>query len=544
MRRPLLPTVVAALCLLATPAAAVPLGDSDMSLVYRVQHSRMSPLSLNDLTAQDVAFFDQRLRMDAITGLSATGKGGPVRIILQADILDGVLFGDNGSFVGTPRRNRGSFIAARSPNLARTRIGLIDPNGSTLDRDNYGLVLEEAEPIRFNHIYGEASLPFGLLRAGRQPLSGGRSTLVHSGEALNRWGVSKAHDSADGITFATKLSAIADAIAGRPIDKRKDGGLFLGMLFGQVVEQTPQDNSDLFQLASTLFYQEHNRVVLGRKLERLWLSFVHSYRFDEVFDTDVHSLNAGVEFQGRYIRFVFHHTRMFGQSREVAEALALLGRAGDPDATQKLNSFGGLGEIALRLGSVELSFELFYASGDDDPGVDSPITQLTQAEDNNVGLHLFENVLAYQTARSAALGVEALKPLGASTYPVNAISTRGAIQNTIAYFPQVLVTATSWLSLRAGVLFAFTHKPSVDQIGTTLNSDGATNEDDLVNFAGGEPGDYWGTEYDLGLTLSPVDGFSLDLEAAYLQPGNALEDEHGDAVDSTFTGVRLTYRTQ
>ena len=58
---------------------------------------------------------------------------------------------------------------------------------------------------------------------------------------------------------------------------------------------------------------------------------------------------------------------------------------------------------------------------------------------------------------------------------------------------------------------------------------------------GGKPGDYWGTELDFGATWKPSPGFFVDFECAYLFSGSALEDEHGDAVNSFYTNLRFTY---
>ena len=232
---------------------------------------------------------------------------------------------------------------------------------------------------------------------------------------------------------------------------------------------------------------------------------------------------------------------MIGTTREISEGLSLLGtRVGKP-GPQDLSAFGGWVELAYRLNPFEFVFEFFYASGDDTPGVRDPITQLTFAQDTNVGLHLFENVLHYQTARSAARGVASLHALNADTFPANEINTYGGLQNALVFFPQVVYTPIEWVDFRVGVLFAFTQVPAVDPIATILNSSGSSLDDDKVNFNGGKPGDYWGTEIDLGVTIKPTEGLLIDFEGAYLFSGNAFWDEHEDAVDSVFGNIRMTY---
>ena len=106
---------------------------------------------------------------------------------------------------------------------------------------------------------------------------------------------------------------------------------------------------------------------------------------------------------------------------------------------------------------------------------------------------------------------------------------------------QIVFTPLDWVSLRAGVMIAFAQTKVVDPIGSILGSDGLELEDDMINFNGGPPGTYWGTELDAGITIEPVDGFLFDLETAYLWPGEALQDEHGHAVNSFFLTGRFTY---
>ena len=91
------------------------------------------------------------------------------------------------------------------------------------------------------------------------------------------------------------------------------------------------------------------------------------------------------------------------------------------------------------------------------------------------------------------------------------------------------------------VMFAFAETAVVDPIGTILASDGVEIEDDKVNFKGGRPAGYWGTELDLGATISAIDGFLFDVEAAHLWPGPALYNQDQVAVGSWYLGLRATF---
>lgn len=514
----------------------LPTLEHKLSLEYRTQFVGMRPLSLNDLTADKITYFDQRAR---ISSNFLIGKS--VNIKSTIDLLDGVLFGDNGKFTGSPKRNRGSVVGAKGPNLSRLGIGQLNPETNALDIDNYGYVLEDADPVIVRAMYGEAITQIGLFRAGRQPVTTGRNILVHDGSRINRWGISKAPDVVDGIAFGTKLSAIMDIISGTEIDASPNNGLFIAGLFGQIVENLPTVSDDLYQVAGTIFYKGQDVFLFGHEIPRFDSGIVATNRSQNAYQSEINNLTAYVIFETPSFLFSAFHTQMIGTTREISEGLSLLGtRVGKP-GPQDLAAFGGWVELAYRYKPVEFIFEILYASGDDTPGVQDPINQLTFAQDTNVGLHLFENVLSYQTARSAALGVASLQALDAPTFPANEVNTYGGLQNAIVFFPQIVYQPFPWLQGRIGAMFAFTQVPNVDPIATILRSSGSSIDDDKVNFNGGEPGDYWGTEIDLGITIEPVKGFLIDLEGAYLFSGNAFWDEHEDAVDSVFANARLTY---
>ncbi|MBI2372598.1 MAG: hypothetical protein HYV07_01235 [Deltaproteobacteria bacterium] len=507
-----------------------------VDLEYRAGFQSSTPLSLNDLTAENVRFFDQRLRLD-----SRAAFGAHVSFRVVADLLDGVLFGDNGSFQGEPLKSRGSFIGTKSPNLATLTVDRLDPDGSSLDRDNYGYTLAPAEPLVLRAAYGEARLPFGLVRAGRQPLTEGRGVFINDGMTPNRWGVSRSMDTLDAFVFGTKLSAIVDSVGGREVDRSEKRGVFLGVLYGLPVTGMASPADDLTQVATTIYYAHDSLEALGAKTKQLKAGIVGAYRFGEIFDTDLATITPFVEWTTDRFRLSAQHVQMLGGTREISESLRLLNEQAGPPEKQAFRGYGGFVELAWLLSNLELILEVDYAAGDDDPSNEASLDQLTFTADTNVGLHLFENVLAYASARSARMGVVNLAALDPPTVAVSEVDTRGGVTNAIVIFPQIVTRPLEALSLRAGVMFAFAERRTVDPVQSTLGKDGSTIEDDLVGFNGGAPGSYWGTEIDLGLTWTPLQGFDVDVEAAYLFPGDALNDENGDASSSAFVAGRLTY---
>jgi hypothetical protein len=173
--------------------------------------------------------------------------------------------------------------------------------------------------------------------------------------------------------------------------------------------------------------------------------------------------------------------------------------------------------------------------------VRTPLTQFVFAEDTNVGLLLFEHVLAFQSARASAAGVEVLRRLGAKSFPAEAVNTRGSFTNAIAIFPQVDLRPHDDVLVRLGALFAWAAEPVIDPVASLQARDGLTIDDDLVNFAGGKPGSYYGTELDARVQYRFLEHFALDLEGAVLFPGDALLDENGDGVRSGLVQGRTTF---
>jgi hypothetical protein len=185
--------------------------------------------------------------------------------------------------------------------------------------------------------------------------------------------------------------------------------------------------------------------------------------------------------------------------------------------------------------------ELDYASGDGNPEPGSRLSQFRFSEDTNVGLLLFDHILYFQSARAAAAGVEVVRALGAETFPPERVDTRGGFTSALAVFPQVDLHPHESLLFRLGALVAWSPAKVVDPVQSLQGKDGATIEDDLVNFAGGPARQFYGVELDGRFQWRLFDHFALDLEAAVLFPGEALQDENGDAVNSWLTQGRTTF---
>lgn len=514
----------------------------DLDAEYRVQTNFIDPLEINGLAAGRTLYTNQRFRMD--TGLRIPGTAA---IKAQFDFLDGVLFGDNGDFNHVPAPSSGLALTSRWPNSSAWDVGLL-PGQDPLSPDSYGLVLTDATPIRLNRLYGVVNLPFGLLQVGRQPATTGPGVNIHDGSRSNRWGVSNYATSADRFLFATKVSEVFRMV-GRgddySPDRSMDDGVFIGTAYDVVVEDDlALGGDDLHQLVGLIQVKVKEASHGGWNWAPFLLQVVLGARFGEEFETEVYALPITLKCGVGPVNFWGEFVAIFGSTREISEGMAALRESDEAKRVvhdQEIRMFGAKAVLDVEMGPVTGTLEFDYASGDADPRDETPLTTFNFARDSNVGLLLFEHILAFETARSAAVGIENLKSLGANSFPLTELTSDGRVHNTIAAFPQVLYKPVDDLGIRFGVLMAWADEPVTDTIMTILAEDGVKISDDAVNWHGGKPADYYGTELDLQIEWNYRDHFLWTVEGAVLFPGGALQDESGDAVNSFLVQNRFTF---
>lgn len=531
------------LALLLAPATAAADGfDLEADLEYRVDSTYIKPFELGGDAVKRAMWTDQRLRSDWRLRHEKS-----VELHVQADLLAGVLFGDTGTYGVEPSTNSGVSIATKQPNTTTWEVGLRD-GGDPLDPDSYVPVLRRADPVLVNHAYADAFLPVGLLRAGRQPLSYGANLSAHEGTRINRWGVSRFSDSVDRVMFATKLDELYLTLregAAHQMNPSPEEGLFLAVFHDWLNQRSIFSvGDDTRQVGAALQLRRPAIEISGTTIEDLFLSAVLIHLTDRGFGSTVWALPLKAEGRVGPLSLSTQLMVIHGRSREISEGFAALSKS---DArSQDIRAVGAQAIADVDVGPATVTLEVDYATGDDDPRPDDPITQFSFARDLNVGLLLFEQVLAFESARSAAVGIENLAGLGASSFPLTEVATEGRFTNAIALFPQLALRLVDCpghlLRSRTGVLFAWPAADGVvDPIMTVLAEDGDDIRDDAVNFHGGRPGGYYGTELDQQLEWTFRDNFVWTVEAAVLVPGSSLENEHGQAVNAFMIDNRFTY---
>jgi hypothetical protein len=496
---------------------------------YRANWLYINPIALNSTTARHASFLEHRLRLDATVDYLKK-----VSIVASADVLDGVLWGDNGTYGEAPSSNAGTNINAKIPNVTHSCIGLRG-DGDPLQASAYGYVPCEQDVLRIRRLYGEVRLPFGVLRVGRQPVNVGTGVQSADGDGRpNRFGFSRGGNYADRILFATKPLEIF-----KPAAKRNDSaseGLILALGYDRMVTDSPQLFGDDVQQWNTALRFAMPRHKLGRDL---FASLYHAYRWDQQFGSRINSIGTRIMSRFGPVHAGLDVATNLGVTSEISQAYATI--TNDPAVEQTVRQLGARGVLRFDQPMWSAYVEIDYASGDHDPNVRTPLTQFVFAEDTNVGLLLFKHVMAYETGRSSAAGSEALRRLGAKTLPSEAIATRGSFSNAVALFPQVDFHPHRSVLLRGGVLMAWAPTGVVSPVESLQRRDGLTIEDDLVNYVGGRPGSYYGTELDGRVQWRYVDHFAFDLEGAILFPSDALQNEDGYAARSVMVQGRTTF---
>lgn len=499
-------------------------------LEYRSNYLMVNPITLGGTSNRRASWFEHRLRLDAT--LDYLDK---VKFITSIDVLDGVVFGDNGTLGGSPSSNAGINLNARNPNAAVPCVQL-QPNGDIADPNAYGYGLCPQDQLTIRRAYGDVALPFGILRIGRQPIIYGTGVFGSDGDGrANRWGFARRGNQVDRILFATKpLEAFK-----RPedVDKSENNGLVFAIGYDKIVsDQVYLRGDDVQQIFTALKFGKPTFADRGKDLA---LQAFYVRRWDGQYSSSINAM--GLRAQARYgpIYAGFDTAFITGHTREISSAYSLL--TSDPVVDQDIRQYGGRAVVRFEQPYFAAHLEAAYASGDSDPQVRTPLTQFVFAEDANIGLLLFKHVLGFQSARASAAGTEVLRRLGATTFPSEAVATRGSFTNAKALFPQVDVTPHKNVMFRFGALFAWCAEPMVDPVSSLQRRDGNSIKDDLVNFAGGKPGNYYGTELDARIRLKFIDHFNFDLESAVLFPGDALQNQDGVAVRSMLVQGRTTY---
>lgn len=216
-------------------------------------------------------------------------------------------------------------------------------------------------------------------------------------------------------------------------------------------------------------------------------------------------------------------------------------KAPAPLEAEAIRSFGAAvtagvvrvkGRGRSQFGSLVVEVSWGYASGDADP-YDGVSSRFVFDPNHNVGLVLFDQVLAWKTARAATLagspGLVRRPAPGLQFLPTN-----GGVAGATYLNPKVVVRPMAWLDFKGGAVIAQTTADFVDPyhagvLGSYANYDG-----------GDERSHDLGLELDLGvdarLDVSDLMTVELGAEGGVLFPGRAFDDGRGRGLGTSYLG--------
>jgi hypothetical protein len=224
------------------------------------------------------------------------------------------------------------------------------------------------------------------------------------------------------------------------------------------------------------------------------------------------------DFAGKW-EFIKKRERAFKLGWEIVGITGTNTQARNENAEYlKVRQLGFAVKSAYRIRSATIYLDGGFASGDQNPA-DDKIENFRFDRDYKVGLILFDSVLGYQTARS---GARASDPnvVGVPPEGADLLGTGGSVTGAWYLYPRVKVAVLDWFDLYGGPLFAFSTAKLTDPFNSKVNGGTA------VNYVGGVPGSYLGTEIDLGaqVRFHPIKELTISLtgEGGLFLPGDAF----------------------
>lgn len=383
-------------------------------------------------------------------------------------------------------------------------------------RDQYGY-----PGVRFRQLYLEWRSPIGLFRAGQMTFSWGLGIVANDGQTPQPFGDYRFGSLVRRLLFATRplgeSTPFTVAIAGDWVawDLIADGQR-------PCLRPTPAPypgasacGDTAFQGVLAAFYGEGDDMAGGYLAYRTQ----HDYQNDflDVFALDLFARWHFAEPTGGRFFFAIEAAYFRG-----ATSLTRTTTRPRTDVEQFLGAI----QLGRRHDQIDLIFEGGYASGDSNTE-DNVERRGGFNPDHRVGLVLFPEVIAAQTARAAFLAQDP-DTFGRAQPGATLIPTNGGVAGAFYLFPYMIWRPLEWLDLRFGGVLAWASSDVVDPYRQRAESRS-------VNYRGRDPSrrDY-GLELDAAIRVHvPLDEwieFQAGIEGGVLFPGRAFDDERGQTM--------------
>jgi len=520
--------------------------DFELEGYYRVRGYRFSPLDTE--MKEGGSFMTHRLRIQPQLNFEDRAK-----FFMQADLLDNVVWGDNSSLMPA------SVFAA-------------DPSYTRMDGTSEDYFGRSTATPMIKRAWMEFTLPVGVMRVGRQESNWGMGILSNHGNGFddtfgeNHWG-----STFDRVMFATKPIAIAQTILGRepadipffmgvgvdrlvedPLSQHYGYTCSLEDVSGErivegmdnydprcdTIDQTTNqagtdgihdiehdyvddtrpesarndvwfgdNNDDAYEMVYLAIYKGENIPMFGSSGDFTLGSYVidrkHVESKSRIMIADV------------YAKFLFQGIYLEGEVVNIRGTTSGLALPGTYDPASALDNplykdvdiWGWAARAGYKRQAYTLMFDAGYSSGDDNVA-DKNFTGRALHPDFNVGLLIYEEVLARVTQRT----------WGNEAY---ALWSNGGVWNSKYIFPNATFRPMNNWEVTAAYLLVWPDKPDGARIRCQAG-DGV----ECVDPADENLAQEIGYEVDLAIKHTFHEHINFTVEGAWAQVSNRvpLED--------------------
>lgn len=397
--------------------------------------------------------------------------------------------------------------------------------------------MEERQPFEVHPrwLYLEYLSPIGLLRVGQQPSHWGMGIIANDGDHPTLFGDYYRGAITERILFATKPlgkeSPLTVALAGDLVFRDSNAAL--------------SDDEVALQGVLAAFYQDKRENMIGfygvYRSQKRESRALPGRDFDETLK--VWALDSAGKFNAKipgtrgHVVGEYEAAYIFGDTSFVRTAQQT--RTNTREDVRNFGTAMRLGAVTTqgdgdqRWGDFAANLEWGWASGDANPN-DGVTRRFRFDPNHNVGLIMFDEVLAWKTARASAAARD--PQLTQRPSPgTDLLPSEGAVFGATYLYPNVVFRPVRELDLKAAVVIAQTTADFVDPVRVGTNGV-------FVNYDGGDARSHdLGIELDGGFEyrLALDHGMTLQLGAqgGVLFPGNAFSDAAGNKMSTQYLGV-------
>lgn len=354
--------------------------------------------------------------------------------------------------------------------------------------------------------YVEWLSPVGAFRVGQQGFAWGLGVVANDGDRAPTFGDYRHGDLVERVSFSTRPggrdSDLAVLVAGDLVYRDQSASLAAG--------------DHAVQGVAAVYYDDHT---CRAECERRRVGALVTYRDISFREGTWRRTFAG----DLTARWEWPTPDRAGRVFVGAEVAVIAGSTNASANPERVVQLGGAARVGIeREGRFRVALEGGYASGDRDP-TDGTSQRLTLNPSHRVGMILFPELMAWESARSAVIASETTRVDGAAARRL--LPTDGGVSGAAYLYPTAVVNLGRHLDLRAGAVLAVATSDHVDP--TSLRVYGAPR-----NYRGGDA-----TKRDLGLELDlgvmgrfPLDGgvtLTGGVQGAVLFAGRAFDDAAG-----------------